>query len=247
MKMTFLGTNGWFSDKNGNTICTLLETRENYIVFDAGDGLHKLNMHITKEKPVIIFLSHLHLDHLIGLHMLGNAGQLKSLKIYCPEGTRSDLLKIFGHPFTASPDEYDYPISIVELSEGIHNLDFGVECRQLFHADKTFGYRLMIEEKIITHLCDTGACENANILAKNADIVIHECAMKPGENDSAWGHSGPERAALVAKESGAKKLFLTHLAANNYTDKKSRDEAEVIAKKIFENTICAEDDLVVEI
>ena len=149
--------------------------------------------------------------------------------------------------FFEERDQFSYPISIIELEEGNHELDFSVECRELFHADKTFGYRLTIEEKIVTYLCDTGVCENANILSRNADILIHECAMKTGERDGGWGHSGPKQAAFVAKDSNVKKMFLTHLAANKYTSKKDRIEAENVAKNIFENTVCANDDMSIEI
>jgi len=36
MKITFLGTNGWYDTDCGNTICTLLETTKAYILLDAG-------------------------------------------------------------------------------------------------------------------------------------------------------------------------------------------------------------------
>ena len=39
MKIHFLGTNGWFDTRLGNTLSVLLDTAKAYIVFDAGGDL----------------------------------------------------------------------------------------------------------------------------------------------------------------------------------------------------------------
>ena len=70
MKIIFLGTNGWYDTSLGNTICTLIKTQDFHIILDAGNGLYKIDRHIIDEKPVFLFLSHFHLDHIIGLHIL---------------------------------------------------------------------------------------------------------------------------------------------------------------------------------
>ncbi len=75
MKITFLGTNGWYDTSTGNTICILVETDKYNIVLDAGNGLYKIDRYISSEKPVYLFLSHFHLDHIIGLHILGKFNQ----------------------------------------------------------------------------------------------------------------------------------------------------------------------------
>jgi len=70
MKVYFLGTNGWCDTDLGNTLCVLVETKQAYIVFDAGNGLFKLDKYIKDNRPIYLFLSHFHLDHIIGLHSL---------------------------------------------------------------------------------------------------------------------------------------------------------------------------------
>ena len=70
MKIVFLGTNGWYSTGLGNTPCILVESEKFYIILDAGDGIYKLDNYIKKDKPIIMFLSHLHMDHIIGFHIL---------------------------------------------------------------------------------------------------------------------------------------------------------------------------------
>lgn len=247
MKLHFLGTNGWFSDKNGDTICTLLETKDYYIVFDAGNSIYKLDKYIKKEKPVILFLSHLHLDHIFGFHILIKFKFKKDLTIFCPRGTKKHLEKFINHPFAIPFKKMRYKISIKELREGKHKVPFPVECKKLVHIDLTFGYRIFVDNKTITYLCDTGLCENAKILAKNADILIHECSLSHAVSNDDWGHVGPKGAALVAKKSNAKKLFITHFSAGEYSTIKDREKALKSARKIFKKTYCAKDNLSVNI
>ena len=72
MKITFLGTNGWYATQTGNTICTLIETEKYNLVLDAGNGIYKLEKYLDFKKPVFLFISHLHIDHIEGLHILSH-------------------------------------------------------------------------------------------------------------------------------------------------------------------------------
>ena len=247
MKLIFLGTNGWYSNRSANTICTLLETEKNYIVFDAGDGIYKLDGFITDKKPIILFLSHLHIDHIVGFHIFPKFCFENDMTIICPKGTKKDLEKIIGHPFTASLSERNFKVTINEVGEGRYKIPVAYECKKIFHADLCFGYRLETEGKAISYLCDTGICDNAKALAHNANVVIHECSMGPSVLAGDWGHTNPEEVARMAKEVGVKKLFLTHFSAAEYPSQKERRVAQEIAQKIFPETICAVDDLIVGI
>ncbi|MEW5766288.1 MAG: hypothetical protein AB1797_01505 [bacterium] len=40
------------------------------MVCDAGFGFYKLKQYALSNKPVRLFISHLHYDHIIGLHTL---------------------------------------------------------------------------------------------------------------------------------------------------------------------------------
>ncbi len=48
MQIIFLGTNGWYSSFN-NTTCTLIDSKNFYILFDTRDGLFKLDNFIEKK------------------------------------------------------------------------------------------------------------------------------------------------------------------------------------------------------
>ncbi|MBD3213240.1 MAG: MBL fold metallo-hydrolase [Candidatus Lokiarchaeota archaeon] len=241
IKIIFLGTNGWFSTELGSTISTLIETNQYYIILDAGNGFYKIDQYISENKPILIFLSHLHLDHIIGLHSLSKFNFKQNLKLYTYQGTKKNLELLFNHPFSASL--YDLPINlqIIELEEGFHELEFLITCNLLLHSDPSLGYRFQIDDKILTYCTDTGITESIYTLSKNADIFISECSYKPGQEEWGWPHLKAEEAALIARESNCKKLFLTHFDASFYNTPEMRKKAEKRAQNIFPNSSAAYD------
>ena len=70
MKVTFLGTNGWYDTVTGNTCTVLIQAKEYDIILDAGNGIAKADQYITQDKPAYFFISHFHIDHIAGLHTL---------------------------------------------------------------------------------------------------------------------------------------------------------------------------------
>ena len=83
MKIFFLGTNGWYDTETGNTLSILIETKHEYIILDAGGGFHKIGRYIKGSKPIYLFLSHMHLDHIIGLHTLVRFNFFQGIDLYC--------------------------------------------------------------------------------------------------------------------------------------------------------------------
>jgi len=82
MKITFLGTNGFYPTELGETVCVLIETDKYNLILDAGSGLQKYDQFDYKNKPAYIFLSHLHLDHISGLFTLPKFKFELPLKIF---------------------------------------------------------------------------------------------------------------------------------------------------------------------
>jgi ribonuclease BN (tRNA processing enzyme) len=85
---------------------------------------------------------------------------------------------------------------------------------------------------------------NLLVLARAIKLVDTE---EPGQRLDNWGHLDPREAAGIAKQTEVKQLLLTHFDSGNYVSLKERREAEAAAKEIFKNTICAYDDLEVEL
>lgn len=243
MKVIFLGTNGWYDTKTGNTTCILIETDDYFIILDAGNGIYKIDQYIRSKKPIHLFLSHFHLDHIVGLHILNKFNFSQGMYIYVQVGTKDILNTIINEPYTIPFDKLPFKVEVYELSEGLRNIPFLVEYKYLFHSSRCLGYRFELDGKILTYIPDTGICENAIELAENADLLIAECSFKMGQRNAEWQHLNPEDAVQIAKEANAKKLALVHFDASIYRSIEERIEVQEKMKKEFENLIVTFDNM----
>jgi len=100
--------------------------------------------------------------------------------------------------------------------------------------------------KKITFLWDTVLFENCYKAAKNSDLLISESNFTEKEAELAreYKHLTAKQAAQIAKKSKVKKLILTHLS-QRYENNENIILNE--AKKVFKNTILAEDLMKVEV
>lgn len=247
MKITFLGTNGWYDTNTGNTTCILIETSKEYVILDAGNGIAKIDKYIKTKKPIYLFLSHFHLDHIIGLHILNKFNFPQGIAIYGQEGTRKTLDLVVNKPFTIALDSLPYQVEVRELSQGLHKVPFPIECRFLLHSSRCLGYRLELEKKTICYCTDTGVCDNMFHLAKEADLLISECAYKKPGHDNEWPHLDPISAAEIAKKANVEQLALMHFDAGIYATLDDRKEAQMAAAKVFSNTFAAYDGQCIEL
>ena len=242
IEVYFLGTNGWFTTHTGNTVSVLLKTKDYSIICDAGEGLQYLDEYADQTKPAFLFLSHFHIDHIVGLHLLNKFHFKKGLKIITYPGG-AGILKTFIHqPFTISWEDLPFDVELVEIERGRHaQFPFGLVSEDLEHSSRCFGYRFEINGKTITFCTDTGRCDGMLKLSDKADLLITECAYKSGQENAGWPHLNPEKAAQIAKDANVKQLVLTHFDAQLYKTKQDRLDAQKVAKKIFLNTLAAED------
>lgn len=253
MKIHFLGTNGWYSTPTGDTPCVLIDSKDRYIIFDAGNGIYKIDKYIKENKPISMFISHFHIDHVSGLHTLNKFEFKQGIDVYFACGRKKDFNKFVNPPYTIGITKSKKNVYVLktkirlhELEEGENNIGFKVIMKKLFHAYVDHGFRIVLEEKSIVYSGDTSIVSNSFLLAKNADILIHECSniISP---EKSWGHTDPQETAQFAKAAKVKKLVLTHFGAHLYDTLEKRKEAEKIARKIFPNTIAATDGLILNI
>ncbi len=242
MKIIFLGTNGWFDSYTGNTVCILIETKKKFIILDAGNGLYKVDRYINTKKPIYLFLSHFHLDHIIGLHILNKFNFPQGIDIYGPKGLKRVFATIVNKPYTISIKKLKTKVRLHELNSR-YPMPLNVKYKKLLYASVCYGYRFHLENKIISYCTDTGICKNAFILAKNADLLIAECSYKTDKQNLGWPHLTPQGAAFLAKKSRVKKLFLTHFDADVYRSLSARKMSEITARKDFKPTVATLDDM----
>ncbi len=95
--------------------------------------------------------------------------------------------------------------------------------------------------RIITILGDTRRTPNSNVLAENADVLVHESTFAKDEANLAhnYYHSTNMQAAKIARDSHVGRLLLNHISAR-YTGKMAL-ELEKQAKSIFPRTKVVKD------
>jgi ribonuclease BN (tRNA processing enzyme) len=243
LKVIFLGTNGWFDTKTGNTICTLIKTEKCNIILDAGMGLVKADKYLDNKKPSYLLLSHIHLDHIAGLHALAKFKFPKGLKIILPLEYKNILRKYIAQPFTVPIKNLGFKLEIVGAKNRFGFSDVKVTAGKLVHTCLCLGYRMEIGKKTISYCTDTGICPQALKLSEKADLLITECALRYGQDDEGWPHLDPEHAATLARQSQAKRLIMTHFDANNYPLLSMRKKAQSYARRVFKKSLAAYDGL----
>ncbi|MFH1848358.1 MAG: ribonuclease Z, partial [Candidatus Omnitrophota bacterium] len=216
------------------------------IILDAGTGLYKADRYIRTKKPIYLFLSHFHLDHVIGLHALAKFNFPQGIKVYGPPGMKKFFDTVINKPYTMPLRQLSTKIKLYELSKR-SLLPVSVEFKKLSHPVTCYGYRFNLEGKIISYCTDTGLCRNLISLARESDLLITECALKSGQRNKKWAHLNPEDAALAAKKAGAKKMALMHFDAGLYLTLAERRKAGVQAGKAFKNTQVATDGITIKI
>ncbi len=235
MKLTFLGTSGWYDSHTGNTSCVLIETKQEYIVLDAGSGFYKLKYLLIEAKPVYLFFSHFHLDHFAGLHTLPLMTFKEGLNIFGPKGLLNMKNTILVKPYTRNVKDHPFKLCFTEINDST-DFPFPTKTLPLEHSVPCWGYRFILEEKTIAYCTDTSPCENLIELANDADILITESSHPPGEQNPAIFHMTPKQAAETAKNANVKQLLLTHFSSPGYPEHSLRRKAENVAKNIFPNT-----------
>lgn len=246
MKIHFLGTLGWYDTRLGNTLCVLVDTQDAYIVFDCGGGFYKLDRFIKEDKPIIVLLSHFHLDHIIGLHALAKFSFKQGMKILGPPGIQRLFGLIVNQPYTMAVNKLPTKIKVQEFSNDL-KLPVKIVHRKLRHASLCFGYRLAAEGKVVAFCTDTGTCKNLEILAAGADLLIAESSLPAGKIDNSWPHLNPQQAAKTAQKAKAKKLILAHFDASMYLGVGDIGAAQTAARRIFKNTQAARDGLTLKL
>lgn len=97
----------------------------------------------------------------------------------------------------------------------------------------------------VVYAGDTRPCERVVGLARDADLLIHDCTLANELLDKAIesGHSTPWEAAEIAKKAGVKQLVLIHISPRYVDDSVLLEEA----RQIFQNVVVARDMMELEV
>ncbi|GAB4309795.1 MAG: ribonuclease Z [Methanobacteriaceae archaeon] len=97
----------------------------------------------------------------------------------------------------------------------------------------------------IVYSGDTRPCPEMVEFANEADVLIHESTFESKHINKALenGHSTVTQAAEIAKKAKVNKLILTHIS----TRYKKTDQLDKESRKIFKNSVIAEDFMIYEV
>lgn len=184
-------------------------------MFDAGTGMFRAPAHLATDE-LDIFLTHAHLDHVIGLTYLFDivyAHPLRRVTVHGEAEKLQALREHLFHPclFPVDPPYEDRPIrGPVELARGGHLVAFPLD-----HPGGTLGYRVDWPGRSMALVTDTSACADAGYLEaiRGVDLLLHECYFT--DDWAQWaaktGHSTLTPVAQLARAAGVGRLVLIHI------------------------------------
>lgn len=226
----------------GSSYIVVVEGRPRILV-DAGPGafLRIGELDLNLENVDTVLLTHLHIDHSGDVAAFFNARALTSdgpivYRIFGPDGRGLfpktsrfvDLLVgdggAFAYQKTFGAEESfaarDLPINLNSARTEIVNEGGGlvVEDIATHHGDcPSVAYRISYKGVVVVFSGDMDASALPNLvqLARNADLLIFNCAVldPPGSPSQLYElHTPPKKIGEAARESGVKRLLLSHLA-----------------------------------
>ncbi|MFH2013309.1 MAG: MBL fold metallo-hydrolase [Pseudomonadota bacterium] len=204
------------SKRSAPGLCVKVKSKP--ILFDSGSGtVYQLpKAGIDYHKIDDIFYTHVaHPDHINDLSAIMFANKYdypkreNDLNVTGPKGIKKfyeNLEVLFP---TLKDPNFSVNIREVEIDQ-IKINDVLIESKPLCHQDvECVGYRMEYQGKSMVYSGDTDYCDNLVELAKESDLLVIECSFP--DEFKVDGHLTPSLAGRVAKESGTKKLVLTHL------------------------------------
>ncbi len=213
MFITLLGTGVLIPELNRAQAGILVETEENLVLFDCGNGVLKRIIQSGYEHEDIhhVFLSHTHIDHTCDLIPLVGANFLKGkldLKLYGPKGTEDWLSNIL--------DVYNYieriNVQVKEIEDGelIEIGDLKVKCRYVSHSILALGFRIECGSSLV-YSGDTETCIAVkDLCSEKTDLLIHECSFLD-DSPFRFGHTTPSTLSQFLKNININSLIITHI------------------------------------
>ena len=242
MEVIVLGSGGPRPFGRGGSSFIVVLDGQPRILVDAGPGafLRIGELGLDLDKIDTVLLTHLHIDHAGDLAAFFNARALSAdgpitYHIFGPNESGLfpktsrfvDLLVGSGGAFTYQKtfgadetfDVHDLPINLDPTFNKIVDRDgLVVEEIATHHGDcPAVAYRISYKEKVLVFSGDMDASALPNLirLAKNADLLIFNCAVldPPASPPQLYDlHTPPKKIGLAAHTSDVKSLLLSHTA-----------------------------------
>jgi len=229
-----LGSNGWIPSNNFETVCFVFFREDELFVIDAGTGIGRLlelkstlfAQEWPKLKAAHVFLSHYHLDHMLGLFWGRAIFEGIPLIMYAPgmgvygKSAEKILKGIMKRPYSPKPfSKLIDGVKAVDLDPPgltVGRLDIKVKVN-ISHSDPSVSMRF---GDLFAYVTDTPPENETVEFVRGVKVLLHESyydsmSSYGNENDELSVHgSGPHTgtlgAGLIAKRAGVGKLVLVH-------------------------------------
>ncbi len=240
MKLTLLGTTGYHPNDRRHTLCLLFP--ECGVMLDAGTGMYRAGRYL-RTSELDIFLTHAHLDHVVGLTYLFDVAREHPLGRITVHAAEDKLAAIRQHLFAEALFPAVPPCELRPLAEEVALPGDGRLIHfPLQHPGGTVGYRLDWPGHSMAYVTDTTAAVDADYVQRirGVDLLVHECYFDDEFSDWAakTGHSCTTPVAEVARQAEVGRLLLVHL--NPLSDKQDPVGLDV-ARAIFPTTDLGDD------
>lgn len=243
--IAFHGTSGWFENERGCTSCVgVYPGDDDVVLFDLGTGVRNIETAAIHDKKLTVVLTHLHLDHCYGLHMLPMF-KPSSLTILIHADLKKHLELLFDAPFTRPYHSLDFPVELRPVrNEVIEYSAFSLTTRELKHNTPVIGARLTIHDTSIAYCVDTTLCEGLLDLARDADTLIIETAPPPGKATNGF-HLTLGQLQGVLSRCRAGRVVVTHFGARKFPDPQLKQDMRALLSRSHPNIAMAHDGLCV--
>lgn len=258
-KIIVLGTGA--ANAINNTCFVLEDNNNNYLLVDTEGGnviLKQLkSANIDLNKIHNIFISHKHLDHILGMvwiyrhiDMAMSKGIYEgNLNIYCHDEV-AEILRWQIHKLLRSEQQKFIDkrifINVVNDHEKVKVLDYNLEFLDVKSKfDKQYGFKTTLNSgKTLSFLGDEPLDTKLYDDVKGSDYLLHEAFCLETESDVfkpiQKGHDTVKSASIKAQKTGVKNLILWHCHENLGKNRKERYISE--AKEVFTGNIYVPDD-----
>ena len=246
MKLVLLGTGGYHPSDTRQTACVMLP--ELGVLLDAGTAMYRAR-DLLRTDTLDIFLSHAHLDHIIGLTYLFDILHEKQVSEVRVHGEAHKLKQIEAHLFAELLFPARPPLKWTPLTDKVE-LTHGacLSCFPLEHPGGSMGFRLDGPHGSLAYVTDTTADVDAAYVEqiRGVDLLIHECYFADDRKEHAQltGHSCATSVGQVANRAQVGRLILVHVNPMS----EDRDEKSIlqVVRSIFPNVEMGVDGMAVE-
>jgi ribonuclease Z len=245
MKLVLLGTGGYYPSPRRHTACLMLP--EIGIVLDAGTGMFRVRDRVATDH-LDIFLSHVHLDHVVGLTYLLDVVPGEVLKNCRVHAESEKIASIRQHLFAESMFPVAPPFALQPLSDKHTLAGSGTLTHfPLKHPGGVRGFRLDWPDRSLAYVTDTTAELDAAYIERirGVDLLLHEAYFADDEDDlpAITGHSSLDHVDQVAAAAKVGRLVLVHI---NPRLQRDEDLDLSAARRVFKNTELGTDEMEVD-